>query len=289
MQNEKRIEAKQLYDAGLSLVEIAEQLELKPGTLRSWKKRGCWDGTKAEALQTVAVQRNAVKTRKRATDSNKQIVQAIEVNDELTDKEKDFCLYFVASYNAAQSAIKAGYKGSYLTLKNTAYEVLHKPAVQEMIAELKAIKRLTILAGVDDVLELHMRIAFADIGDYVNFGQREQQLMGPFGPLFIKASDAEDAESVPIMKTVNFIDLNEKGMVDTVLLSEISQGRDGVKVKLQDRQKSLDFLERYFLINPMDQHKIKYDNKRLEIEEQKNQDGGENDEDETVVIHYGRD
>ena len=71
----------------------------------------------SKALQTLAVQRNAKKTPKRATDNNKQIVQVINDLDEITDREKDFCLYFVSSYNAVQSAIKAGYKGSYLTIK----------------------------------------------------------------------------------------------------------------------------------------------------------------------------
>lgn len=266
MANEKRSEAKRLFlEEQLPLTEIAARLDVGSGTIRQWKRRDGWENV-TEALQTVTQERDTVKTRKRATDNNKQIIQTINNCEEITDKEKDFCLYFVSSYNAVQSAIKAGYKGSYLTIKNTAYEVLHRPAVHAMIDALKTMKRLSILASVDDVLEMHMRIAFSDIGDYVNFGQREQQVMTAFGPLCLKNDLDED---VPVMKTVNFIDLNEKSLVDTVMLAEISQGQNGVKIKLQDRQKSLDFLERYFLINPLDQHRIDYDNKKYELDKNK--------------------
>lgn len=264
--SDARNEAKRLYlEERLPLTEIAARLGSPTSTVRAWKKRDGWDSPLG-ALHDTALQRGANRKMQRASENNRLIVRTVTANKKITDKEKDFCLHFISSYNAIQSAIKAGYTGNYATIKHTAYEVLCKPAVKEMINTLKEMKRLSILAGIDDVLDMHMRIAFADIGDYLNFGQREVQVMGPFGPLFIKISDAEDAEKIPIMKTVNFIDLNEKSMVDTGLLAEISQGRDGIKIKLQDRQKSLDFLERYFLINPMDQHKIEYENRRLEID-----------------------
>ena len=71
------------------------------------------------------------------------------------------------------------------------------------------------------------------------------------------------------METINYVDLHEADAVDTSLIAEISQGRNGVKIKLLDSQKALEWLGRYFLLNPMDKHRIEYDNKRIALEEQK--------------------
>lgn len=43
--NQKISQAKELYDKGLKLVEIATQLEVPEGTVRSWKNRYKWDAT----------------------------------------------------------------------------------------------------------------------------------------------------------------------------------------------------------------------------------------------------
>ena len=44
--------------------------------------------------------------------------------------------------------------------------------VREEIERLKEIKRQQIVANTDDIVELQMRIAFADIGNYMLFGQK---------------------------------------------------------------------------------------------------------------------
>lgn len=68
---------------------------------------------------------------------------------------------------------------------------------------------------------------------------------------------------------MNVIRLNDSRNVDTQLIQEVKQGRDGVSIKLADKQKSLDWLEKFFLMNPMDKHKIAYDNAKLELERKK--------------------
>ena len=44
--------------------------------------------------------------------------------------------------------------------------------MREEIERLKEIKRQQIVANADDIVELQMRIAFADIGNYMLFGQK---------------------------------------------------------------------------------------------------------------------
>ena len=41
--DQRAIEAKELYDKGLKLIEIAKELDVPVGTVRSWKNRQCWD------------------------------------------------------------------------------------------------------------------------------------------------------------------------------------------------------------------------------------------------------
>lgn len=41
--DQRAIEAKELYGKGLKLIEIAKELDVPVGTVRSWKNRQCWD------------------------------------------------------------------------------------------------------------------------------------------------------------------------------------------------------------------------------------------------------
>ena len=254
-----RTEARRLYqEEHLSPSEIAQRLGVSPGTIRSWKKRDNWDED-PEALHSTATQRNTKTTRQKSDRTNEKIVNEIDAAPGLTELEKDFCIYYIGSYNATQAVIKAGYEGTYGSLRNLGYEMLRKPHIRNLIEYLKQLKRETIMAGVDDVIELHMRIAFSDITHFAAW-----TFNGTCNQFILKSSD----------------------MIDGNLVKEVRETEKGMSVKLEDRQKSLEFLERYFLINPMDKHKIAYDNKRIGIEERKLDDGATDDTDQ-VVIDYG--
>ena len=41
--DQRAVEAKELYDKGMKLIEIAKKLDVPVGTVRSWKNRQCWD------------------------------------------------------------------------------------------------------------------------------------------------------------------------------------------------------------------------------------------------------
>jgi len=264
---EKREQARKLYEQGESLKSIASELDVSPGTVRSWKARGKWDKKGGERCNVAENATQRERQRKRNAQINRVISEHVEGNEELSDVEKDFCLYFVQCYNAAQAALKTGNYSTYASAGQGGYRMLQKPMVQAEIKRLKEIKRAGILADVDDLIDLHMRIAFADITNFVEFGREEVNVMGAFGPIQVK--DPETGEKVPLMKKVNTVRFKEHDAVDGALISEVRQGKDGASVKLVDRQKSLAFLERYFEANPMDRHKKAYDNARLELERKK--------------------
>ena len=67
-------------------------------------------------------------------------------------------------------------------------------------------------------------------------------------------------------KEVNAIRLNESDMVDTQIIQEVKQGRDGVSIKLADKQKAFDWLTKYFLMHPESKYRAEYEKRKAEKE-----------------------
>lgn len=144
------------------------------------------------------------KKNKRGSKAVAKKVKQVIANSELTEKQRLFCLYYSKSFNATQSYLKA-YDCSYETAMVEGSNSLRNSKVREKIDQLKEIKRQQILAGEEDLIDMHIRIAFADIGDYVSFGREEVPVMGPFGPIVVK--DEETGESIELTKIINAVKL----------------------------------------------------------------------------------
>lgn len=209
---------------------------------------------------------NEKRERSQIKKRDEKLAAMVDENEELNDKQKLFCLLYVKSFNATRSYQKA-YGCSYETALSKGPALLKNPKVQDEIRRLKAERNLDLMADVNDLVELHMRIAFGDITDFVEFGRKEVPVMNMFGPM--KTKDPITGEEVPLTKEINDVRFRESSEADGRLIAEVKQGKDGASVKLVDRQKSLAFLERYFEVNPMDKHKVAYDNARLELERSK--------------------
>ncbi len=248
------------YIAGMKYKDIAEKYGVTINTVRSWKQRYGWKRcmhTKNE--KNVHPKSDAGQ---QDSDGTKETI----LNSELTEKEQYFCVLYVKTFNATQSYMKA-YSSNYNTANAEGYKLLVKPCIKNEIERLKEIKRQQIICSQEDIIERHMKIAFADIGDYLEFGTKMTDVMGPFGP--IEVENEETGKKERLQKEVNFIKLNPSEYTDTSIIQEVKQGKDGVSLKLADKQKSLDFLERYFTMNPMDRHRMEYDNKILELKSSK--------------------
>ncbi len=113
-------------------------------------------------------------------------------------------------------------------------------AIREEIFRLKQAKMNKAMLEPEDIFQKYMEIAFSDITDYVSFGREEVQVMSAFGP--VETTNPETGEKVPLKKTVNTVRFRESDMVDGSLVSEVSQGKDGAKIKLADRMKALSWL-----------------------------------------------
>ena len=85
---DERIEqAKAMYLSGMKLVEIASQLNLPEGTVRRWKSTHKWESERSEKKANVRKEK-----KKTVAEEVKQVME----NPDLTDKQRLFCLHYVA-------------------------------------------------------------------------------------------------------------------------------------------------------------------------------------------------
>ncbi len=258
--------AYELYKQGMKLVDIAAELEVPPGTVRRWKSTHGWDGERSECDKSKKSERSVKKrTEKKPVidDGTRETLR----NDELTAEQQMFCIYYSRTFNAAQSYQKA-YGCSYESAIANGSRLLTKDKVRAEIERLKELKRQQIVTSTEDVVELQMRIAFADIGNYMSFGRENVQVMGAFGP--VKDPDTKQY----LTKEVNAVRLSDSSNVDTQIIQEVKQGKDGVSIKLADKQKAFDWLTKYFLMHPESKYRVEYERRRAEKE------GGESSEHE---------
>lgn len=247
------------YMDGMKYKDIAEKYGTTINTVKSWKKRYAWSrGEGAHKTEKVCTQKTKGAHKKTVPidDGTKETLQ----NDDLTPEQQMFCIYYSKTFNAAQSYQKA-YGCQYSTAVAHGYEMLRNVVVRAEIERLKEIKRQQIIAGADDIVEIQMRIAFADIGNYLSFGREKVDVMSAFGPV----KDPDTGEN--LKKEVNSIKLNESCNVDTQIIQEVKQGKDGVSLKLADKQKAYDWLSKYFLMHPDDKYKAEFDKKRAEVKD----------------------
>lgn len=239
---DKAFEIYKQNNGNISLIDIATKLKLPKGTIRGWKAKDKWD-----SRLNGMFQKNTERSNKINTDSeviNRSLLKSVEENINLTDKQRLFCFYYIKNFNAKLSAIKAGYSKE--TAGQIGYQLLQKPSIKSEIKKLKQLKKETLIVDEEDIVGMYMNIAFADITDFVDFGTAE------IDDLYC-----------------TYLHFKDSDLVDGSLISEISVNKKGSKIKLEDRQKALAWLSNYFIMNPMNKHKIEYDTKKAMIEEQK--------------------
>ena len=233
--NPKADEAYKLYKDGMKLVDIAAKLGVPDGTVRRWKSTHGWDGERSGKKDKKKA--NVRKERERKHNVIDDGIKETLQNEELSSEQQMFCIYYIRTFNATQSYQKA-YGCSYETALRAGSRLMGKDGVRKEIARLKEIKLRNMDVSDDDIVELQMRIAFADIGDYVTFGNNG----------------------------TNWVNIASSKNVDTQIIQEVKEGQSGVSIKLADRQKAIDWLTTHFMMNPMDEHRTEFDKKRLELE-----------------------
>lgn len=207
----------------IAFVDLAEKYNIKTSTVRSRKNREKWQrNDNATQRKNVATQKkNDAKKKEPIADEVKSVME----NNNLTDKQRLFCLYYSRSFNATKSYQKA-YECGYNTAWKNSSTLMANQGVREEITRLKEQRYAKELLKPADIFQKYMDIAFADITDFIEFGNKEIEIDGA------KIS-------------ANYVDLKDDTEVDGTIITEAKQGRQGVSVKLSDRMKALDWLSNH--------------------------------------------
>ncbi len=252
MQNEvKKYElAEKDYRDGMKYAEIAKKYEVSLSTVKSWKKRYWNEVATLEKVPTKKLQKN----KKVATDKIKKSYP------KLTEAEQVFCACYIEKWNGTQAVLKSGLASNRRSAAKKASELLKRDEIREEIKHLKDVICEGIKVDINDLLKYCLKIIGADIGDYVKWGQREEMVMGSFGPVKV--------DGKPLIKPINYLDLIDSDLVDTSLVSEIKMGKDGPSIKLMDKKWAWEIIMKYFDLVP-NVYQREMDKQRLVIEQEK--------------------
>ncbi|PFD89214.1 terminase [Bacillus thuringiensis] len=237
----------------IPIEDIAAELGKSISLVRKWKSKDKWD---ENITGNITVGKKVIT--KVENPKTKKKLKAILEDEELSEKERLFCLYYVKYFNGTQAALKSGYTKESAHVQ--ASRLLRRERVSSYIKELKGELVENVFVEALDVLKEYIKIAFADITNYVTFGQREVELE-PLEKTSVDEEGNEVTEFITETRMMNYIDLAESDMVDGSIITEVKQGRDGISIKLADKMKALDKLAQYFDLVP--------DNFKRQIEEER--------------------
>ncbi len=209
------------YVAGMKYKDIAAKYGVSMNTVKSWKKRYAWSRNK----KTKSTQKGCTQNKKGAhkKEAVAEDVSQVVINDELTDQQQLFCLYQSRMFNYTKAYMKAYPGCTYASAAVLGSRLMKNQLIRETIEQLKQNHMNREMLKQEDIFQKYMDIAFADMNDFMSFGQEEIET--DYGP-----------------RMVNSVRLKESDQVDGTLITEVKQGRDGVSVKLADRMKAIDWL-----------------------------------------------
>lgn len=199
----KNESAEKDYMSGMKYKDIADKYGVSINTVKSWKKRYNWE-RKRGCTQNKKGCTQKMAEKKAVADEVKQVIQ----NTDLTDKQQLFCIHYIRCFNATKAYQKA-YGCGYTTAVTNGPALLGNTRIKEEILQLKQDRLNREFLSESDIFQKYMDIAFADINDFVDISAG-----------FVTAKDG----------------------IDGTIVSEVSNTQSGVKIKLADRMKALQWL-----------------------------------------------
>ena len=202
----------EMYKQGLKLIDIANQLGVAEGTVRSWKNRYKWNGETNATLQKN--KRNVAKENKQTKKVKKESVadevEAVIQNADLTDKQQLFCIYYIRCFNATKAYQKA-YDVDYATAVVNGPRLLGNARIKDEIFRLKQERLNREFLSESDIFQKYMDIAFADVTDFVEFGNEDVDVI----------LDTGERKTI----TVSHVNIKNDADVDGTIISEVSKGK----------------------------------------------------------------
>lgn len=217
----------------ISLKDLAEKHGIKPATLRSRKNREKWQkrGSPDDATQRKKnATRNATQRKNVAT---QKAIEQLEENSELTEQQKQFCAEYSQFPNATKAYQKA-YGCSYAVANKNAYMLMVRDGIRSEIRRIQEARAKDWLVNDATIINEWMKMAFTDLTDFVEFRkvfvdyERDEEDMPKLD---------ESGEMIPYYR--NEVHFKDSQQVDGTVIQEVKKGKDGVSLKLYDKQRAL--------------------------------------------------
>ena len=214
----------------ISLKDLAEKHGIKPATLRSRKNREKWQKRGSPDDATQHATRNATKRKNVAT---QKAIEKLEGNEELSEQQKQFCLEYSRFPNATKAYLKA-YGCSWQTANAHAWELVGKRGIQEELKRIREARSKDWLIDDGTIIQEWLKMAFTDLTDFVEFRK-----------VFVEYQTDEEGmpqlddngEMIPYYR--NEVHFKDSQQVDGTVIQEVKKGKDGVSLKLYDKQRAL--------------------------------------------------
>lgn len=97
----------------------------------------------------------------------------------------------------------------------------------------------------------YVKQAFADITDFVEFGNDEVAVTD-INEQGVMEAVLDPVTGEPVIYKTSFVSLKDNSEVDDSLIQEVKKGKDGVSLKLYDKQKAMLELMKYLKDNGED-------------------------------------
>lgn len=145
----------------------------------------------------------------------KEVLKSTAEDMGLEQDEELFCYHYMKTFNATNAAVAAGVSPN--ISYQWAYQKLKEPHIHAYLSYVKQQRNQELFIDAMRVLDEYVKIAFADMTDYVTFGS-------------------------------SGVSLKPSTKVDGQLITKIREGKDGVTIELADKMKALDMLAKHLKI-----------------------------------------
>lgn len=237
-------EAEKDYLAGMKYKDIATKYDVSVNTVKSWRSRHGW-ARGAPAKKSVHPKSKKVAPK---------IVDELDDNPKLTEKQKMFCLLYLQRFNATWAYQKA-YGVSYDSAMRLGSKMLSNVEIKKQLSILKKQLSSDLYFDVIDVIKKYIQQVNSDITDVIDFktvkklqwykvrsdGGKYQDSSGYFN--WVPKIDPDTGKQDYYYK--NIVKLHGSDEIDTSNIKSLRIDKGEAVVEMYDKQKALDSLMKY--------------------------------------------
>lgn len=243
-------EAKSDYLAGMKYKDIAQKYGVALNTVKSWKTRNGWQRKNATKRKSMRTKSKSMHTK------HKKVAPSLPPpelpkSDELNDRQKAFCLYYLQRYNATWAYQKA-YGGSYESALAHGPRLVGNGRIKSYLSKLKEQQSKELYVTATDILRSYLHQATSDITDVLSFRTvkhmefyKIRDKKGPYedsGGRFRYVPKIDPETGKQAFYYENVIELKDSENIDTSSVKSIRVDKGQPVVEMYDKQRAMNVL-----------------------------------------------